>query len=350
MRKFYLLLLFLPFLLPVSSMAQNQIPDTVYVFRFVSHKDMFYVPWKDNETQLDHLLAVVETHKATILSGEVPLLIDGYCASEPTSVENLKLARVSSNRVKSELILEKGLNESCFITHNHTAPYGDLRHVVIVRLRFPQEEVEEKPIVEEKETFIIAPEKPKQETPADSTSPTDTSSEMTETPLKASDFHHLTLRANLLHWATLTPDLGFEWRMNRHFGLLLNGSWTTWSWDHKNRRYALWKVSPEVRYYLGKQRGRYHTADRCAGRNFGSRERENDGADEVYRKAVAVPQPAGDGKDTARGIFCREGSRSVCRSGRTNCSRDGSPISAGNPAHLPGRAVQQRNVGTDAPV
>ena len=52
MRKFYLLLLFLPFLLPVSSMAQNQIPDTVYVFRFVSHKDMFYVPWKDNETQL----------------------------------------------------------------------------------------------------------------------------------------------------------------------------------------------------------------------------------------------------------------------------------------------------------
>ena len=105
-----------------------------------------------------------------------------------------------------------------------------------------------------------------------------------------------------------------------------------------------------LRYYLGKQRGRYHTADRCAGRNFGSRERENDGADEVYRKAVAVPQPAGDGKDTARGIFCGERSRSVCRSGRTNCSRDGSPISAGNPAHLPGRAVQQRNVGTDAPV
>ena len=71
--------------------------------------------------------------------------------------------------------------------------------------------------------------------------------------MKESDFHHITLRANLLHWATLTPDLGFEWRMNRHFGLLLNGSWTTWSWDHKNRRYALWKVSPEVRYYLGKQ-------------------------------------------------------------------------------------------------
>lgn len=115
-------------------------------------------------------------------------------------------------------------------------------------------------------------------------------------------------------------------------------------YDLQVRLYEEYRVSTELadrgerglRYYLGKQRGRYHTADRCAGRNFGSRERENGGADEVYRKAVAVPQPAGDGKDTARGIFCGEGSRSVCRSGRTNCSRDGSPISAGNPAHLPG--------------
>ena len=34
-------------------------------------------------------------------------------------------------------------------------------------------------------------------------------------------------------------------------GILVNGSWTSWNWDDKNRRYALWKVSPEIRYYLG---------------------------------------------------------------------------------------------------
>ena len=34
------------------------------------------------------------------------------------------------------------------------------------------------------------------------------------------------LRANLLRWATLTPDLGIEWRINRHVGILVNGSWT----------------------------------------------------------------------------------------------------------------------------
>ena len=252
-RKITFLTLFLWLMTVTFPVIAQQKADTTYTFRFVPQKDMFYVPWNGNDTELARLLECIENNKTTILDGKLPLLVDGYCNSLGSEAENLATAKIRANRVKSELILEKGLNESCFITHNHTAPYGDLRHVVIVRLRFPQEEVEEKPIVGEKETFIIAPKKPKQEPPADSTSPTDTSSEVTETPLKASDFHHLTLRANLLHWATLTPDLGFEWRMNRHFGLLLNGSWTTWSWDHKNRRYALWKVSPEVRYYLGKQ-------------------------------------------------------------------------------------------------
>ena len=67
----------------------------------------------------------------------------------------------------------------------------------------------------------------------------------------------LSLRANLLRWATLTPDLGVEWRISRNVGILVNGSWTSWSWDNKNRRYALWCVSPEVRYYIGKEKRGY---------------------------------------------------------------------------------------------
>ena len=50
-------------------------------------------------------------------------------------------------------------------------------------------------------------------------------------------------------------------------------------YDLQVRLYEEYRVSTELadegerglRYYLGKQRGRYHTADRCAGRNFGSR-------------------------------------------------------------------------------
>lgn len=65
------------------------------------------------------------------------------------------------------------------------------------------------------------------------------------------------LRANLLRWATLTPDVGLEWRINRNVGILVNGSWTTWSWNDKDRRYALREIMPEVRWYLGKERRGY---------------------------------------------------------------------------------------------
>ena len=65
------------------------------------------------------------------------------------------------------------------------------------------------------------------------------------------------LRANLLRWATLTPDLGIEWRINRLWGILVHGSWTSWSWSNKDQRYALWEVSPEVRHYIGKEKRGY---------------------------------------------------------------------------------------------
>lgn len=69
--------------------------------------------------------------------------------------------------------------------------------------------------------------------------------------------YHFALRANLLRWVTLTPDLGMEWRINRHVGIAVNGTWALWSWDDKNRRYALWKVDPEVRWYLSKEKRGY---------------------------------------------------------------------------------------------
>ena len=68
---------------------------------------------------------------------------------------------------------------------------------------------------------------------------------------------NISLRANLLRWATLTPDLGLEWRICPSWGIAVNGSWTSWSWNDKDRRYALWEVAPEVRYYIGKEKRGY---------------------------------------------------------------------------------------------
>ena len=54
----------------------QQKTDTVYTFRFVPQKDMFYVPWNGNDTELARLLECIENNKAIILDGKMPLLVD----------------------------------------------------------------------------------------------------------------------------------------------------------------------------------------------------------------------------------------------------------------------------------
>ena len=82
---------------------------------------------------------------------------------------------------------------------------------------------------------------------------------LTDMPLgtKPPTDYHFSLRANLLRWATLTPDLGVEWRICPSWGIAVNSSWTSWSWSDKDRRYALWEVAPEVRYYMGEKKAWY---------------------------------------------------------------------------------------------
>jgi len=56
----------------------------------------------------------------------------------------------------------------------------------------------------------------------------------------------LSLRANLLYWASLTPDLGLECRIT-----------PSWGWSNRDRRYALWEMIPEARRYVGKEKRGY---------------------------------------------------------------------------------------------
>ena len=46
------------------------------------------------------------------------------------------------------------------------------------------------------------------------------------------------LRANMLRWATLTPDIGVEWQLNKEWSVLANATYTRWSWSDNNRRFA----------------------------------------------------------------------------------------------------------------
>lgn len=261
------------FLLPLSAQEKA---DTTYTFRFVSGKDMFYVPLGENGKELQRLLECVERHKADILAWKIPLHVDGYSISASTEAENLAVAKTRSNRVKSELITRSGLVEKSFITHNH-ATDGDF---VTVRLAIPTEkdvpdstQAEKDSIAAERakaeqarlaaaEEERLAAERAEQERRTAEETARKAELERAEAERPASeetetDDYTLSLRANLLRWATLTPDLGVEWRVNRHVGIAVNGSYTSWSWNGKDRRYALWEVSPEVRWYIGKEKRGY---------------------------------------------------------------------------------------------
>lgn len=257
--KIKTILIIASLLTAVSTFAARQKADTTYTFRFVPQKDMFYVPLDGNDRELARLLECVRRNKDSILGGSLPLYVDGYCNSLDSEKENLRMAAIRSNRVKSELIVRGGIKEECFITKNH-ATDGDF---VIVRLTVSAPEAsavesaglskaeEERRTAEKAEADRLAKEQAarKAEQPQ----------EITATPLESpsSAPYNFALRANLLRWATLTPDLGLEWRVHPSWGILVNGSWTSWSWNGNDRRYALWEVAPEVRYYMGKEKRGY---------------------------------------------------------------------------------------------
>ena len=274
-RKITFLTLFLWLMTVTFPVIAQQKTDTTYTFRFVPQKDMFYVPWNGNDTELARLLECIENNKATILDGKLPLLVDGYCNSLGGEAENLATAKIRANRVKSELITRAKIKEENFITHNH-ATGGDF---VIVRLTVPAKETaamdaeaearrraeaerlatekraEQERLAEEQrkaEEARLAAEKAEVEKAAQQNTLANTPSET-----KITTDYHLSLRANLLRWATLTPDLGLEWRICPSWGIAVNGSWTSWSWSDKDRRYALWEVAPEIRYYMGEKKAWY---------------------------------------------------------------------------------------------
>ena len=266
-RKISFLTLFLWLTAVTFPVFAQQKADTTYTFRFVPREDMFYVPWNGNDTELARLLECIESNKTDILDGKLPLYVDGYCHSLGSETENLATAKIRANRVKSELIIRAEIKEENFITRNH-ATEGDF---VTVRLTVPVKETaatdaeaerlaaekraEQERLAEEQrkaEEARLAAEKAEAEKAAQQNTLADMPSET-----KITNDYHLSLRANLLRWATLTPDLGLEWRICPSWGIAVNGSWTSWTWSDKDRRYALWEVAPEVRYYMGEKKAWY---------------------------------------------------------------------------------------------
>lgn len=224
-------------------------------FRFVAGEDMFYIPYAGNGDKLEALYRLVEQYRTEITSGQVPMYVDGYCASGDNAQASFKMAVTRSNRVKSELITHKGLSEEYFITKNYAKAYttsdGTIyKDMVVVTLNIPAKaqpkpeaetkvevvEPDPKPVVKEEPAPVA--EKQQEPAPVMEAEPT--------APIKP---YYFALRTNLLYDAFLTPTLGVEWRINNNIGIKVDGSRSWWG-DEKGKVQKIWLVSPEVRWYM----------------------------------------------------------------------------------------------------
>lgn len=268
--------------------------DTTFVFRFVPKEDMFYIPYKGNNAELQRLCLVLNENKELLQTGKMYVAVSSYIASGKNMKSDTQLSYLRNSRVKSELITQLDLKESHFVTDRHIrGPYKGKSNVVVVVVPASAEKVAQiageqaaetvrayyREIGQGNEELTLAEQQARETTEQEASARqtkkerpdadqqnteqvaakqkplgAESSPSSSEPPTKS---YTLSIRANLLSWATLTPNLGVEWRINRQFGVMVNGSWTSWSWDHANRRYALWKVSPEVRYYMGTQKRGY---------------------------------------------------------------------------------------------
>lgn len=273
-----LLVMFFAIVPALTLSAGEQEDSTAYLFRFVPRKDMFYSPWGGNGAELARLLAAIDRNREAIENGQMYLCVTSYGAQ---GASGERISKTRRNRVKSELIVRGRIKEMNFVTDKNVGePYGDEYDVVVVMLPASVEKVAEiagNDAADKVEAYNKAENSGQVVEQAPETDETAT----TETPVREYQaiqtqqaaarqelpeaeqtdgkptVYNLALRANLLRWATLTPDLGVEWRVNRNVGIAVNGSWTSWTWKDNERRYALWEVAPEVRWYIGSEKRGY---------------------------------------------------------------------------------------------
>ncbi|WP_106831942.1 DUF3575 domain-containing protein [Parabacteroides pacaensis] len=226
--------------------AAEERKTATFVFR--PGEDMFLL--KGNEAELERLYALVDEYRTEIAAGEIPVYVDSYCASLPTSKANLTTAFVRANRVKSELILSKGLTEANFITNNYAHAYLNSKDMVVVTLRIPAKEEPRQPEPVREEPRPQEPQVKVQPQPEPEPQPSqEPVSAVTPKPAEPAKPYYFAVHTNVLYDAMLLPTLGVEWRVSRDLGIKLDGSLAWWG-GSTGKVQKMWVLNPEVRWYL----------------------------------------------------------------------------------------------------
>lgn len=258
MRK-HLTFLILLLLMATTGYGQSATSDAdskIVTFRFQPGRDMFVL--MGNESELKRLYSLIDEYRDRITAGELPVRVDGYCASRATKKANLHTAYLRANRVKSELIIQKGLKEADFITANYATAYNGDKDVVVVTLRIPVKKeasvVKEEPKLEPRTEPKAEPQPTVEVTNAEPIK--EPAAEIVPASIEPVQPYCFAVRTNVLYDAFLLPTLGIEWRINRSVGVKLDGSLAWWS-SGQDKVQKMWLLNPEVRWYMGNARRFY---------------------------------------------------------------------------------------------
>jgi ribosomal protein L25 (general stress protein Ctc) len=314
MRIYFMALLFAVFVC-FPAMAQTR---QVYVFTFKPGSSDFSLDYANNRAELGRLKENIRLDHKQIYGDTLAVFVDGYAASGAGSRENLNLAFVRCNRIKSALITEVGMREEFFITHNYAAAYGESKDVARVEVRIPAPEerlpanierrqkngepvfralpaettreeakTADAPVVEEKKTEVMADDIKVDDVKADVVKADEVAVDEVKADegkadegregkgkagkakagkvkadkvkdmqpaLPAGELSGFSLRTNLLLWLAAVPNIGAEYRPTNSFGILLNGGWNHWAWKDGYGQDRTFFLQPEARYYIGKRK------------------------------------------------------------------------------------------------
>lgn len=272
LRLLTVLSFFIMLALPLSAQEKE---DSVYIFRFLPKRNMFYSPGLNNGEELVRIYESVDRYKDSIMAHDIYLYVDGFYNKK---ADKYSTARTRSNRVKSELITRKGLKEDNFITRNHAAT----SNYVTVRFRpkgwvpnepFDLEPVDIEQLEMESDTAFVDPqvgEETPVAQPEEIVSAADTvvviecpdsydfeaQSEPATSSVVKSD-SRFALKTNLLFYTVLMPNIEAEWMFANRWSaaLEIQGAW--YSKENPHKVYRLSTVTPEIRFWTI-DRSRWH--------------------------------------------------------------------------------------------
>lgn len=258
--------------------------DSTILFYFVPNTSKFL--YEGNEAAIDRAGRMIERHRGELEKGSLFLFVNGYCSTLPTEAENLQLAKVCSNRIKSYYITNYGLREEHYITRNHaTACNGDADIVATLQLipAIPEEAAEtpgpeERPVIQEEsmeektaESTVVAedtsrepataaeepqatvseetaPEVPRQTTPEVTDKAVQQAVGITR-PETGAELSRWGIKTNLPAWALVVANLAAEYRFADHWSVELPLYYSCWI-TARTYRFRTFAVQPSLRYWL----------------------------------------------------------------------------------------------------